>query len=448
MKTTAIEQTKRGASRIGVGALLSAIVLSFGTAPTASAFTTDAAKKTMVSDGSFGDTAAAIAAAKGKNEDGWVLTVGEPGGTYTWPNQMVINLGRDFTIQGASSTVPTTIKSTFNGPIGIWVDAGVNKVFTMKNFHLTGWSSSGRLMEIVGTGECFRLTNLTVTQSYESTNWLWIADPSEVGKGDGPFGLIDHCTFNGYPAPFIRQNRSSSDANWPNNHKITWGTRKAVFIEDCTYNGSPTGAPSAATDGNQAGKLVVRHCTLNNASVEWHGRDSGGVPNVDFRFGFLSGEVYNNTFNATRGMGAPLVMIRSGTALVWNNTVNVSGVGTVTVGAQLQTHNTSNWHLDDVTGAPRPPLVYPVDHPDGQQAGLPEPVRVWGNKNGHLIRFGWAIGDSAFTQQNREYIGSDDDSARPAGYVPFTYPHPLQNAGNSETQRPSPPANVRVTPSN
>src|SRR3712207_833589 len=125
MKKTALEQTTRGASTISLGALLSAIVLSFAATPAASAFTTDAANKKMVSDGSFGDTAAAIAAVKGKNEDGWVVTVGEPGGTYTWPNQMVINVGRDFTIQGASSTVPTTIKSTFNGPIGIWVDAGV-----------------------------------------------------------------------------------------------------------------------------------------------------------------------------------------------------------------------------------------------------------------------------------------------------------------------------------
>jgi hypothetical protein len=424
------------------------MAILFTAAPLASAFTTDEGRKTMQSDGSYADTAAAVVAARTKAQDGWVLTVGEPGGSYTWPSQLVVDVRQDFTIQGASSANPTKINSTFAGWAGIYINAGTNKLFRMRNFSFAGWKASGRFIQIDGTGECFHLSNLQIdTAGTISVGWLWLSAAFTTG-GEGPFGLIDHCTLNGYATVWIRQNRGSPDTDCANDHRLTWGTRKSVFIEDCTFNGSSSGSPSFLTDGTQAAKLVARHNTLNNAVVGWHGRDSGGTAGADYKHGFLAGEVYNNTYNVTRGMGVPLVMIRSGTALIWGNQLNVSGAGTVSTGAQLQTLCASGDYVNCLNasdGSPmRAPLQYPADYPDRQQAGLPQPVRAWSNGNPGAIRWGWVVGDSSFTAQNREYFVSNDDSAKPAGYTPFTYPHPLQSAG--QTPRPSPPTNVRVQP--
>lgn len=413
----------------------------------ASAFSLQAAQKKIFSDGSYNDTAAAVADVRSRNENGWILTVGQPGGSYTWSEQLTINVGRDFTIQGASPTVLTQIRSTYSGAIAIFVDAGAGKLFTMQDLSFSGWSATGRLMEIVGTGECFHLSNLRIEATYQNSPWLWIDDPNSVGSGDGPFGLIDNCTMSGYAAAFVRQNRSSADAQWVNNHSIAWGTRNAVFFEDINYTGAASGAPSFLTDGNQAGRIVVRHCTLKNAVVGWHGRDSGGTAGQDYKHGFLSGEVYENTYNVTRPMGVPLVLVRSGTALVWGNRLNISEGGEVATGVQLQTHCAGPNYVNCLNcsdGQPMSqPLRYPQDYPDCQQAGKPQPVRVWGNTNGQRITYGWCVGDTEFTGANREYFVSDDNGAKPAGYTPFTYPHPLNTRS---LLRPTPPTNLHVVP--
>src|SRR6516162_9745883 len=65
--------------------------------------------KTITSDGSYLDTSLAVGYVVAKNQPGWFLAVGAPGGTYVWNSELVIGMPNTFTIAGASTNNRPTI---------------------------------------------------------------------------------------------------------------------------------------------------------------------------------------------------------------------------------------------------------------------------------------------------------------------------------------------------
>jgi hypothetical protein len=430
------------------------------------------ASKTCTASGSKADTLAAVNYIQGRAESGWVLTTGTNGESYDWFG-LTLTINHPMTLRGGAGGVGPTIAFTSgDGSVGIQINCAPNTVLTLDHFNLPAGGRPGNLVNPAaiiwsGSGEVIRLTNMTVAGQWTDVFWLWLATEFSTG-GEGPFGVFDNSTVYGYPAMFIRQNQDSPDAKWTNASTPSFGTRKAFFIEDVVghgENGDGTygaNAPSFICDGNHAGRVVVRHSTLNNMGVAWHGRDSDSRAD-NCLHGFLMGEIYNVTFNISRTMDT-LIMIRSGTAWVLDNTLNLIGSGSLNNGIQLQVHcaDASNIlagefcrNADEDCSFMTEPLTV-EDRPDQQQPGFPYPIRTRNNSNADAINNhlcgnayipgctpadGWAIGSTDLTFAGVDYINGSADA-----YTKFTYPHPLVSGAEPEPTPTPPPLILFLTP--
>jgi hypothetical protein len=293
---------------------LAALLLIFS-GPRTYGFSAIDTNLTIATDGTVTDTAAALAYIADKNQDGWVVTIGLPGAHYTWPIPLTISLPHVVTIQGASAANPPTITSTSAGGFGIMILASSGKTITVKNLAFNEWSSVNGLFLIKGIGlDCFHLTGL---QFYHSSGTAigWVSDLNPM-TGEGPYGLIDHCTnmasSSGYGF-YIRQNQGAG--SWQN--PMSFGTSKAVYIEDCSFLAKALVAGRPAIDGDNGARWVFRYCSLTNYTIGNHGADSGGSTNSCLQF-----EIMHNTFTVCGGQGQDFCMFnRGGTGIMFSNTI-------------------------------------------------------------------------------------------------------------------------------
>jgi MYXO-CTERM domain-containing protein len=130
------------------------------------------------------------------------------------------------------------------------------------------------------------------------------------------FGLIDHVTAT---ASTASEFLTADFDNWPEWKKpVALGGAEAVFVEDCNIDFSDhwEGRPF---DGENGGRMVVRHNTMKNQMLGSHGFDSGYGASV------FSVVAYANdfTFDASDGWSR-LTHFRGGTGLLYGNTFTAS----------------------------------------------------------------------------------------------------------------------------
>ncbi|MBA3353342.1 MAG: hypothetical protein H0U23_13150, partial [Blastocatellia bacterium] len=304
-------------------------VLTILCCSSARAFNADNAAKTVRSDGTVADTQAAINYMNGKNQDGWVVTIGEPGGSYVWSatemNSIQVGGEKTYTLQGASPTNRPTISldtafSLYYGSTG--------QVTTVKDIIFTE-NPPGRspAFFVGGSGPTpgFRFTNVRWQGVFNSTLFL-IGNPGGSGgtRGEGPFGLFDNCSGNSVTQFNIYGNNGGTDdqavsPSW--RLPIEWGTAKAVYFEDCDFRSSTWGSGAGLTDAYNGGSFVFRYNRLENIVLLDHGPDhfSTKVKSV------LKHEVMHNEFYYTAGSAVPwMVFFRGGTAAIFDNTFNTT----------------------------------------------------------------------------------------------------------------------------
>jgi hypothetical protein len=425
--------------------VVAAFLTVVATASTGYSFNADRASQTISTDGSYADTAAAIAFVAKAKEDGWTVTIGSPGGKYTWPTMLDISIPHLVTIQGASSTNRPTITVSATSGFGVFIGATERKTITLKDLRFDSWSTANGLILIYGGGEdCFRLTNLEFVNG--NTFCVWVSAPSAPQTQPGPYGLIDHCSVpSGGTFIYIRDNPLAKPDSW--HRPMSWGTKQAVYIEDCTFT-APHPRPGVwgVTDGDTGGRFVVRHCTMVNMPLGAHGADSQPrVNEVNPNRSILQIELMHNSFTVTDALDA-IFVLRGGTATIFDNTVKGTGKGFINVMTKtLFYRSIAN------NGVCPTDRVYPADYVGTQQPGSgvvdspgqdpKNPKEPWGSVpiyswNNRLdIHAGWGeIGGNEWVQPNRDYfIGKE----RP-GYKEFIYPHPLQKAAPASPKpRPS-----------
>lgn len=103
-------------------------------------------------------------------------------------------------------------------------------------------------------------------------------------------GLIDNCVFDTNrdgvaQGVTVLGAAASSWARAP-----SWGTERAVYIEDCKFNFFAEN--DAAVEGYAGARFVLRHCEINNTCVGAHGLDSSPISQRST----YSWEIYKNTF--------------------------------------------------------------------------------------------------------------------------------------------------------
>jgi hypothetical protein len=256
-------------------------------------------------------------------------TINIPAGSCTWTTQMTVSV--DITIQGAGQGVTTIVDNLAGTPFFVAKPSG-STLFRMTAMTLQGGSAlSGTDTEYAmsftgpttGAFTQFRLDHLTFT-GFGGTSTI------NVIFMDNIFGVLDHITDTQNNEVFVTMNESAyqgvgsnGDNSWAQPDSL--GTANAVYIENSSFTG--TGAAGmAATDCDQGGcRFVFRFNTLVQAGVFNHGTESAGRPR-----GGRQMEVYDNTFTSNEALDNTLafaVQVRSGTALIWNNTVNYINYG-------------------------------------------------------------------------------------------------------------------------
>ncbi len=301
-------------------------VLTILCCSSARAFNADNAAKTVRSNGTATDTQAAINYANGKNQDGWVVTIGEPGGSYVWSaaDLYVIRIGGNntITLQGASPTNRPTI--SIDTAFGLNYAPG--KLVTVKDIIFTE-NPPGRspAFFVGGSGPTpgFRFTNVRWQGVFNSQLFV-IGNPGGNGgdRGEGPYGLFDNCSGD-YVTSFIIYNNNGGtdgDAVSPSwRQPIEWGTEKAVYFEDCDFrNASGTIGGTGLIDPYNGGSVVFRYNRVENIMLADHGADhySNRVKSV------LKHEIMHNQFYVTNGYAPWLIFFRGGTAAIFDNTFN------------------------------------------------------------------------------------------------------------------------------
>ncbi|HEX4350596.1 MAG TPA: hypothetical protein VH251_09415 [Verrucomicrobiae bacterium] len=413
--------------------LLTTLFLA-GLITTCHAYQANDTSKTVLSDGSYSDTSQAVGYALGKNQGGWVVTVGAAGGTYVWTSGLVVGANYPITIQGASPTSRPTIIFNTTAYSGIFAGSA-SQVITIKDFifNIGANRPSGSLVGIGGSGVCFRVTNCKFLNASQSNFGMTVGSINSDST-PGPFGLVDHCQFffpGGvvYNYVQVRANGNVNGYGWT--QPMSWGTVNSVVVEDCAFS-QPSAVPiSGLIEADGAARLTVRYNTITNIPESTHGLNSGA------HLSTLQVECYENHWilNDTNNTMSYLYLQRGGTGVVWSNTVsttsywNCSSVFVFWVEAA-----SSEWQAEWFPSQAIYPQNYPATQQIGQgvlngSAGL-VPTYVWGNNTPATQWGNFVLGmnsDGPFIKQGRDIY---TNSPMP-GYTALVYPHPLVASGGT-----------------
>jgi hypothetical protein len=390
-------------------------------------------------------------------------TVVVPSGTCAWTSNVTIK-GKAIRLQGASKGSVTILDRVPDGTYMVEVTestAGhievMNLTFDSRGMsHGSGWPTFHVSITGAAGGQAVLIhDNTHLFASGGGVN----AYHSSVNRGVIYQNTI---TADMPPAPMYRNTFSAircknpaDQAGWES--PSTMGTldttgEKNLYFEDNTIRMLHEG-----TDFDDACRIVFRHNTLDNTSVQSHGWDSSPL-------GSRQVEVYGNTFlfgetdaNGIQVNIGQLIHMRGGGVwVIHNNIIPDANTG-------------SNWgnpaEMNIQLYGLRSNICYNGSYPMPRQHGLghngssyiSEPIYIWGNMqpggglatpNPAVSDIGDQCGNNRFTSEfvklNRDYFLS----AKP-GYTPYPYPHPLRSgtqsgSGSSGSQLPAPPTNVRI----
>lgn len=280
------------------------------------------------------------------------------------------------------------------------------------------------------------------------------------------WGLIDNNTFNNAGnAIFLRAFAESTDEvnPWPSNGKpgmggYSWllplnlGSDEAVYVEDNSFT-MANGCYYGIGDMYYGGRMVFRHNKVLNAY--WQNHAARGAE----RGGSLKAEIYNNDFNATDSAWYRAIHLRSGTGVVFNNTLR-GAFNTMQVDNQRSNgQNTSapfgacdgssSWD-GNTPGQNGWPCLDQIGRGPGQYPNEPSvPLYIWNNGSALGCSTGGScannikmIGDGdPHVSEGRDFI-NNGTTAKP-DYVPLVYPHPLRGG---VVQPPTPGKMIKSTP--
>ncbi len=377
-------------------------------------------------DGSVADVQAAVTAAVA----GDTVLIPSNGATgYTWTSPLTINkaihLKGETVITDAGTSTPST-----NGNAGTIIfdgqttDRTSGALILLTHEALTGIARISNLEfrgSVAATSQRFTGVIKVVGSNTSSTfgNSQWSI--SNV-KFDGIYGrvmgiyawsgLIHDCWINslGYSMILFDGRRNSGvqqgHTSWAADSDAFMGTAdEGVYVENTT---AVSTGNNVLTDCFAGARIVIRHCYLQNASIENHGTESTRV----YRGGRWIA-AHDNTLHRSLGAGKAWLLFRSGHGVVYNNVTSGTNSGFITAASYRSTTNytpylgadgTNAWDYNDATlyasgthtGATGTSLIVPgAGWTPGQWTGYT--VKNTTDSTGTDIKFGLISGNTADT---------------------------------------------------
>ncbi len=460
-------------------------------------------------------------AALNKAQDGDTVLI--PAGTCHWQSTVSVAVPGTLTIMGAGSQtirgggdqtiiIDDVPRCTGNG-CSPYLDPATFVVTTKlgKAFRLTGITFQGGTNGTVGYSGVVYIGGNSQQVRIDHVH-LNVLDGLNITFSGWEYGVVDHCLFDQIPGTVINGVHVThdgwngvmyGDGSWAD--FSYFGTEKAIYVEDNTFNNG------FVDDTGAGGRIVFRHNTVNRSVFQ-------GLDGIAPWRGTRMFEVYGNTFdwhstNPNTDQWPFAMFLRTGTGLIWGNTVTNGYVTVFTMYTDRadptrgdegwgycngtnpwdQNSDSSGYACLDQLGRGKGDLLYSPNPANGDAGTIDtvtgtvswpnqalEPIYEWNDiynpppQNGNV-----GIGGSQqpnVVKQNRDfYLGTDNSghpitfngasgvgsgllSARPTTctpnvaywatdtntlyqcassppntwtvyYTPYTYPHPLQNAG-------------------
>jgi len=358
--------------------------------------------------------------------DGDIVLV--PAGNCVWESQVIIS-DKSILLKGAGINYTTINDNTSEGyqsSDSLMLVIGAEG----KPFRITGFNFEDinlpRGIEIKGDCKNWRIDNSRFT-AIENRFAIY---PNRVYS----YGLIDHCEFfNTKPI-----SPGEGDNAW--GRVLTLGTVNANYVEDSFFNRDVAGN---SIDGSNGARYVFRYNTVNNSDLQCH-----TINNAGLRAAF-SYEIYENTLTGGPDRGYSPMLIRAGTGVIFNNTINNFNFPHILVDNRRSCENCSqgacptnpDWGMcdgsslydgnEEANGYPcLDQIGRSTDYSDTEtHPQTLEPLYEWNNIYDSIGNTNITLNPSYddcellpdHIQENRDYY---NDVEKP-NYVPYTYPHPL-----------------------
>jgi hypothetical protein len=405
--------------------------------------------------------AVVVAASCSRNDVGSAVNLARGGDTVaipackdgvTWTSQLAVTKG--ITLKGAGIGQTVLIDNVSSGAMLSFNVTGADWRVTGIEFRggTTGKISS-YLFFGEGNSHAFRIDN---NKFY---NWAPSCGSNcnrAVWLTGDLMGVIDSNTFDNLATwaqtfdvghPSWGGVGAYGDNSWADSDNF--GTSKFIFIEDNTFYSQKATPFPGVLDATDGARVVFRYNTLNGDFIGWHGTESSQRHRGGRAF-----EVYSNHFYAKPGGWDKAVFIRSGTALVYNNTLHtVKNASEISVVAKFINYrddasyapwgqcNGSGSYDGNQSGGGYPCIDQPGRGKSNVLSGATPspvawpnqtlaPVYVWNNTGYNAAQ---ATSDSTNVQQNRDYYVGTAKS----GYTAYTYPHPLRTGDSNGPSAPT-----------
>ena len=375
--------------------------------------------------------------------DGTIISIGSgscTGGSVSWTNKNITVQGQGIdvtTVSGLSFNVTDTTKANFRisgmtvGAAAAWKINAIDRTTGIK-----GWRVDHIKWSYPNCGQ-------NIALQIDGINW----------------GLLDNNQFiNAGNAIFIRAfAENTNEVNpWPPSGNpgmggnswllpLNLGTDEAVYVEDNTFTMS-NGCYYGIGDSYYGGRTVFRYNNVTNAY--WQNHAARGYE----RGGITKAEIYNNDFNAIDSAWYRAIHMRSGTGVIFNNSLrgyfntiqvdNQRSNGQNTSAPFGACSGSSGWDGNN-SGQAGWPCLDQIGRGPGQYPNQPSvPLYGWNNGSVSGCSTGGScnnnlsiVGDGDnHVQSGRDFI-NNGTTAKP-GYTTYTYPHPLQGG---VTPTPTPP---------
>jgi hypothetical protein len=238
-------------------------------------------------------------------------TITLPTGVFTWSTRVTITKAITLQGQGVGTTI---IKDNVQSGPFLTITLAAGQLTRLTGFQL---QNGGRTQPALAPGGVLHVTGNGplngATFRWDNFRWNNLNGQPVL---DSVIGVIDHGTITHGDLWLYVEGRSWNGGTWGDRSWISpanYGSGEFLFLENLYF----TVPEKAGIFDVKAGRVVLRHSVLHRGTTPTHGTESGGRMR-----GARAMEIYNNTFIGP-GTESSLGEIRSGSCLIWGNTIRV-----------------------------------------------------------------------------------------------------------------------------
>ncbi|MFO0670530.1 MAG: right-handed parallel beta-helix repeat-containing protein [Polyangiaceae bacterium] len=234
-------------------------------------------------------------------------------------------------------------------------------------------------------------------------------------------GLIDHNTFRGTADGIMLYGDGAAD--WA--ATLTLGTSDFFFVEDNVFefNDDYGSTKHPVMDMDDGGRQVFRHNVIKNGLWETHDKARSGLVSAN------AYEIYSNQWTVSSNQWKS-IDISAGTGVVWGNTF-AGDISIAIGGMDYKSFDPRSVRLCDgtdpadqnVPGESGWRCQYQIGSMGEGATAYGYPLYLWSNAHDGAATSMVCTDGCNHVKAGRDFI--DNGAQAKAGYVPYTYPHPL-----------------------